>query len=199
MTAYVSPIIDGQVRPECSPYLHKLALLLLAWNDLHQELSQLFAVLSASDEAYNIWHSTDSDSAQRKMLRKVINSGVNRLPRAKQEGPKWAKRAKCDIEDLLNQIDTAMRGQRNDVIHSPYQFELHGTKVKMVPSDFFQSPRAAGLNGDLLAVFSRLQVSFETLAAFAQRVRLCLYLTPQPTWPDKLKLPQLPPKKSLKG
>jgi hypothetical protein len=198
ITEYVSPLRKGKVRRKCSPYLHELALLVIAWNDLHLELSRLFWVISASPNALKIWHSTDSDRGQRKMLREALVGGISHLPRAKKEGPDWANRAKDDIEFILNKIDK-IAGLRNSAIHSPYLFESAGGNIRMVAFDFFQSPRAKELKtagDDLLQVFSRHRQSFAALSSFSQRVRLALYLKPQPTWPERPIVPPPLPKKT---
>lgn len=202
ITAYVSPLRNGKVQRGCSRYLHELALVVIAWNDLHLELSQLFWIVTGISDggvALRIWHSTDNDRAQRKMLRETLDSGLMHLWRAKEEGPAWARRAESDIKYILDKTDR-ISGPRNDALHSPFVFAQEGQKITMEAFDFFKSPRAAALSGkNLLLEFRRHRESSAILSSFAQRVRLALYLKPQPSWPDRPSLPPAAPTSMHKG
>lgn len=192
---YVSPLRKGKVRRDCSPYLHELALVVIAWNDLHRELSQLFWIVTGISDggvALRIWHSTPNDRAQRDMLREALKGGLHDLWRAKEEEPAWAQRAKSDIEFVLRKTDE-ISGPRNEALHSPFIFAQDGRTITMEALDFFMSPRAAALRGkDLLLDFKWQRESAAIIASFSQRIRLALYLRPQPPWPDKPSLPSRP-------
>lgn len=136
-----------------------------------------------------IWHSTDNDRAQRKLLKEANKGNFEHLPRVKEKGEEFAKRARNDIEYILASVDS-ISGPRNDAIHSPYLFALEGKAITMRSFDFFMSPRAKALSGkDLLLEFKRQRETSTALSAFAQRVRLALYLIPQPPWPKRPNLP----------
>ena len=68
------------------PYAVELGFLASAWNQLHHNLSSLFTLLLRSKNesfAQAIWHGTDSDFAQRQMLRAIIEVDKNSLPTAR--------------------------------------------------------------------------------------------------------------------
>ncbi len=192
ISQYINPLIKGKVRKGCSPYLHELALVVLAWNDLHLELSRLFCVVAGiSDMAtgLRIWHSTDSDRAQRKLLREALRGNLQHLPRVKNKEEKFSTRAVNDIECILKKVDS-MSGASNNAIHSPYLFAIEGEAITMQPFDFFMSPRAKELSGkDLLLEFRKQRETFSALSAFTQSVRLAFYLIPEPAWPMRPTLP----------
>lgn len=185
---YVSPINKGRVRRGCSSYLHELALVVIAWNELHLELSQLFCVVAGIPDmaiGLRIWHSTDSDRAQRKLLREAIAGDLKYPRRVKEKGTTFSDRAKKDIKYILDEVDK-MSGLRNNAIHSPYLFAIDGKTIKMESFDFFMSPRAKELSGkDLLVEFKWQRQTANALSGFAQRVRLALYLVPEPEWPSR--------------
>ena len=192
VTNYISPLDEsGNVVPGCSPYFQELALVVIAWNEFHLELSQLFCTVAGIQmtTGLRIWHSTDSDRAQRKLLQGTTLGDLQHLPRVKAKGEAFAKRTNDDINFILDRADT-ISGPRNDAIHSPYLFEINKDKITMRVFDFFMSPRAKALNGkDLLAEFQRQRRTASALSAFAQKIRLALYLTPEPSWPDRPTLP----------
>ena len=149
VTQYINPLERGKVRRGCSPYLHELGLVVVAWNELHLELSQLFCVVAGiSDMAtgLRIWHSTDNDRAQRKLLRESIRGDLQHIPRVKDKGGKFSERARNDIEYILKKVDS-ISGPRNSAIHSPYLFAIEGKAITMQSFDFFMSPRAKKLKG----------------------------------------------------
>ena len=187
ITQYISPLDEnGRVVPECSPYLHELALVVIAWNGLHLELSQLFCTVAGIQDmatGLRIWHSTDNDRAQRKLLREAIRGDLRHLPRVKAKGEAFAEKAKKDIDYILEKADE-ISGPRNDAIHSPYLFETNKNQITMRAFDFFMSPRAkAQSTKDLLAEFQKQRNTASALSAFSQGIRLALYLTPEPPWP----------------
>jgi hypothetical protein len=192
ITQYISPLEGGQVRDGCSPYLQELALVVIAWNELHVELSQLFCVVAGFPNmvtGLQIWHSTENDRAQRKLLRESLSGGLQHLRRVKEKGEKFSDGARKDIEFILNKVDS-MSDARNNAIHSPYLFAIEGRAITMQPFDFFGSPRAKKLSGkDLLVEFRRQTETATVLSAFAQSVRLGLYLDPDPGWPRRPTLP----------
>ena len=205
VTEYVAHLDKhGKVLPGCSPYLHELALVVVAWNELHLELSQLFCTVAGMPDmgtGLRIWHSTDNDRAQRKLLREALHSDLQHLSRVKQKGEPFADKAKREIEFILQKADT-ISGPRNDAIHSPYLFKRDGDEITMCAFDFFMSPRAKALSGkDLFVEFQRQRSIANALSAYSQEIRLALYLVPEPPWPARPILPSanhMPPRKSAK-
>jgi hypothetical protein len=193
ITAYVSPLRKGKVRRDCSPYLQELALVVIAWNELHVELSQMFMTVSEISNglvALRIWYSIENDRSQRNMLRVALESELVHLPRAKEKGLDWVKRAKDDILWIVNKTD-GISALRNSAIHSPFLFVRQENKIAMQPDNFFfKSKKAELLAGkDLLREFRGQRQSYSALSSFAQRVRLALSLKPQPPWPDRSSVP----------
>lgn len=193
ITAYISPLERGVVRDACAPYLQELALVIVAWNELHMELSQLFCTVAGFPNmltGLNVWHSTENDRAQRKMLREALSSGLQHLPRIKEKGEKFLDCARKDIEFLLNKVD-AISDDRNNAVHSPYMFSINRKDITMQSFDFFMSPRAKKLVGkDLLVEFRRQTEWAMSLSAFSQNLRLGLYLVPDPGWPQRPPRPE---------
>lgn len=192
ISQYLSPLKEGQVRDGCSPYLQELALVVIAWNELHVELSQLFCVVAGFPNmrtGLQIWHSTENDRAQRKLLREALSGGLQHLRRVKENGGNFLDRARKDIEFILNKVDS-MSDARNNAIHSPYLFAIDRGEITMQPFDFFGSPRAKKLSGkDLLLEFRRQTETATVLSTFSKSVRLGLYLDPDPGWPRRPTLP----------
>jgi hypothetical protein len=63
-----------RLEQQFEPYAIELGKLVYAWNRLHEKLAGLFWTVTGFQNgavASAIWHSTDSDRAQRKMLRQV--------------------------------------------------------------------------------------------------------------------------------
>ena len=93
------------------PYGAALGQLAFSWNTLHDALSGIFkfVVLSPNIKIPSaIWFSSDSDFAQRKMLREALQV-ADHLPKKQSDDLMW----------LLNKIDESLRHKRNDVIHVP--------------------------------------------------------------------------------
>ena len=107
------------------PYGIALATFAFNWNRLHEQLSQLFiTILRIPDETeprgqmnraipLGIWHSTDSDFAQRKMLRVATEKASHLKPKQRE-----------DIAWVLNQIDKPLRFERNSALHAPMSMNL---------------------------------------------------------------------------
>lgn len=193
ITEYVAPLDKhGKVLSSCSPYLHELALVVVAWNELHLELSQMFCVVTGMRDVVTglrIWHSTDNDRAQRKLLREALHSDFQHLSRVKEKGRSFAEKAKREIEFILNEADK-VSGPRNDAVHSPYLFELVGEEIKMCAFDFFMSPRAKALSGkDLIVEFQRQRGIANVLSSYSQGIRLSLCQIPEPPCPTRPTLP----------
>ena len=192
VTQYINPLEKGKVRRGCSQYLQELGLVVVAWNELHLELSQLFCVVDGiSDMAtgLQIWHLKNDDRKQRKLLREALRGDLQHLLRIKDKGGKYSELAKSDIKYILEKVDKISRS-RNSVIHSPYLFAIEGKAITMQSFDFFMSPHAKKLSEkDLLLEFRRQRETYTALSAFAQNVRLALYLIPEPPWPQRPTLP----------
>jgi hypothetical protein len=198
ITAYVSALKGGKVRKEAKPYLHELSLVVTTWNDLHEELGRLFWTASGVSNGHiplSIWYSTESDRAQRKMLRCILPYALHDLQRAKEKGNDWVKKAREEIKWILDKADW-LAEQRNNAVHSPYLYSPEGQNLRMIAADFFGHPRAKKLTGkELLGEFRWYRKCAQVLAGYAQHVRLGLYVQPY-SWPQR---PSLPLLQSAKG
>jgi hypothetical protein len=140
-------------NPEFEPYLLALGHVTLAWNDLQEQLAEIFWMLlrPTGSAALAVWHSTRSDRAQREMLRAVVKTYAD-------NGEEFAKTVAPKIEWLLGKAEN-LEAARNDAIHSPLMSMREGSAdgvVTMVrPSTFQENPRAISLDRrkDLLAEF----------------------------------------------
>jgi hypothetical protein len=135
------------------PYGIALATFAFNWNRLHEQLSLLFiTVLRIPDETeprgqmnrtipLAIWHSTDSDSAQRKILRASVECASHLTTKQRD-----------DIIWVLNQIDKPLRYERNSALHAPMSMALAlndpaGSNVFSVIADVFSaSPHSRNLS-----------------------------------------------------
>jgi hypothetical protein len=107
-----------QAKAVLRPYAVELGYLAATWNQLHHNLSSLFTLLLKSKNerfAQVIWHATDSDFTQRKMLRAIIETDKKLLPMARTLQPTHA----AEILWILDQIDEKLRHKRNNALHAP--------------------------------------------------------------------------------
>jgi hypothetical protein len=203
VTPFISPLdAKGAVRKQLAPYLIELGLVVVSWNELHDELGQLFSIVRGGPSlgcALEIWHSEKSDWRQRNLIRSALPSALSNLPRAKQEDAEWVRRAREEIKWILDQADS-LADHRNNTTHSPLIGELEANEWKLTSFTFFRHPRAKKLAGkELLSEFQWYWRTFRVLTAYTQHIRLALYpittdaygnRTSGATWPER---PSLPP------
>jgi hypothetical protein len=65
-----------EAREAIEAYCAKVGLVVYEWNDLHEKLAQLFAVVRGGDrqKALAKWYSLPTDKAQRKKLRDAVDN-----------------------------------------------------------------------------------------------------------------------------
>src|SRR5579863_1025001 len=140
------------------PYAAELGLMANAWNHLHRSLSLLFSLLLQAPNPFvgqAIWHSQDSDIAQRKLLRALLDADTLRLPAFLIQPEKYSPmldRAQAeDVRYILDEIDRRLRHKRNNAIHAPLLIMsgIHRDAVRSwAEADFNpQNPRANPLRG----------------------------------------------------
>jgi hypothetical protein len=194
VTTLISPLdAKGAVRKQLAPYLIELGLVVVSWNELHDELGQLYYLVKGGPSlghALEIWHWEKSDRNQRQRIRSELPGALSDLLRVKQEGKEWIRRACEEIEWVLDRADS-WADQRNNAIHSPLIGELEANKWKLTQPYFFGHPRAKKLTGkELLSQFKWYWRTFRVLTAYTQHVRLALSIQPPISWPQR---PSLPP------
>ncbi len=195
MIPMATPLPKGRIRKQAAPYFHELGLVVASWNELHEQLGQLFWTVTGISNGYialGIWHSTENDRAQRKMLEAILPFSLGELQRAKQNGPNWVHRAREEIKWILDRVNT-LADRRNDAVHSPFLIQQDGQRWKVASSTFFQHPRAKKLGGkELLSEFRWYRKTADALSSYAQNVRLGLYAESF-SWPNRPSLPPLKP------
>jgi hypothetical protein len=187
----------AQIRRAFRPYGVKLGELVLFWNDLHHNLSVLFELVVKSPSrkmGMSIWYSTDSDYAQRKMLRAATET-ANQLT-VEQRG---------DILWIIDKIDDSLRHHRNNALHSPLAFVHDVTqtpRIFVIPNFYTDSPRAKAL---LARGFDNFKVELEdyislatVLSDFAEEIGRSVFAPAERPWPKRPLLPHAHRKKSPK-
>jgi len=195
------------------PYTKAIGGLLLAWNDLHERLSELYVRtmgLQQFARSYAVWHVVRSDFTKREMLRIALNN----LPSSElKERPKIPEEIAW-ILDAVNKLE----GFRDDSAHTPlhytaYQYGVFtlieilaapnfGVGPAQVQPDISSgNPRARRLDKsdqDMLSEYRYARDRILVLRDYAlaldyawQNVRL--------PWPDRPRLPDRKPSRRSKG
>lgn len=186
-----------QLRRAFKPYGLNLGELVFIWNKLHQNLSVLFELVVKSPSrkmGVSIWHSTDNDYAQRRMLRAAAQVATQLTPAHRE-----------DILWVLDRIDDTLRHNRNDAIHAPLTF-IQGlseaAKISVIPDPGSDSPRAKSLwkkgFNDLNEYLEENIALASILSDFAGDMFDAILNPSGRTWPDRPDLPQAHRKKSRK-
>jgi hypothetical protein len=186
-----------QRKEMLKPYAQKIGELVVIWNTLHDRLSHIFShVLKASDRdkmAIAVWHSTENDYLQRKMLRAAA-ANATELKENERKAIVW----------LLNKIDESLRHSRNDAIHAPWIL-MSGIVDDQLKSwyaaDLFSlNPHVKPLKWkDMLEELKDYEEFAGCLASYAGQLRRALNNPARYAWPDKPKLPHAHRTKSPKG
>jgi len=165
------------------------------WNELHEALGELFALIVTSDRVVGmaVWYSTQNDRGQREMLRAALDvTPVDRWPRFPRAIP--------DITEVLDKTQS-LSDRRNDALHTPFSMTISSPRepgkphIAMAPSTHLGNPRAKKLRGkDLIAEFEFYARTAKALSEFVGAAIVALTSSDQP-WPDKPRMPTLSLKK----
>jgi hypothetical protein len=163
-----------------------IGLMTIAWNQLHHNLSELFEYVVKSTTpklSMAVWHSTDSDFTQRKMLRAAVERATH-LTDTQRDGITW----------VLNAIDETLRHRRNDAIHAPVVVNFPLTQLKkayVAVNERSESPRVIAMKGkDLRAECQLYTKTAIALNAYAHEAVMSIRLgEKRRAWPAKLVLP----------
>src|ERR1700733_12379985 len=106
-------------------YCVAVGLVVYEWNDLHEKLARLFAVVREGDRRETLaeWSAIRSDTRQGEMLRGALagtTSGRRRKP----------PRAPDDLKWLLDGVDK-LANDRNNAIHAP----CSSSGRRLIPGD----------------------------------------------------------------
>lgn len=105
-------------------YCVAVGLVVYEWNDLHERLGRLFAVVREGGRQKTLteWYAVRSDTRQREELRRAITE---------MTPDRWKKspRALDDLKWLLDRADK-LASDRNDAIHAPCSLYLRGDGIR---------------------------------------------------------------------
>jgi hypothetical protein len=187
---------DAQIREVedvFRPYIFALGQVAHAWNHLQETLASLFCVVAGINQTIGlaIWHSLQSDRAQREMLRAAL------AVRALDED--WSKKnpdAKASVSFILEEVNK-LADRRNDAVHAPCSVGIHEGEFEVIPLSFWGNPRARKLKGKaILTEFSWYEACADSLRSYTHAVEAALDGGP---WPDKPQMPTLELPPSRKG
>jgi hypothetical protein len=172
-------------RAAIEAYCAKVGEVVYEWNDLHEKLAQLFAVVRDGDrqKALAKWHSLETDRAQRKKLRNAVDN-------ARADFWKKLPEARGDLTWLLARVDE-LAEDRHDAIHSPCSLYVRGDGSREVMAALrsakARNRRAKNLEEkDLLVEFAWCAWRARDLCMFADM--LAAAIQGRQTWPERPKL-----------
>ena len=110
----------GETGEAIEAYCVAVGLVVYEWNDLHEKLARLFALVRGGDRAETLmeWYAIWSDTRQREKLRRAI---------AETTSGRWKKSPGVpdDLKWLLDHADKLANVQ-NNAIHAPCSLYLRG-------------------------------------------------------------------------
>jgi len=176
------------------PYSAELGHLAAAWNQLQHNLSSLFTLLVTRENtpiSQAIWHATESDFTQRKMLRAVVDVDQAQMPARRMLTPIQAE----EILWVLNEIDAKLRHKRNNAIHAPLVTITgvwDGAVRHRVEAHFNpHNPRAKPLRGkNLIDEFRTYAAQANALASYVMKICLAVQRPQHISLPDRPASPQ---------
>jgi hypothetical protein len=166
-------------------YCVAVGLVVYEWNDLHEKLARLFAVVREGDRQEE-WYAIRSDARQREKLRCAITETTS---------GRWKKspRAPDDLKWLLDRADK-LASDRNNAIHAPCSLYLRGDGssevMAAVRSANAGNRHATNLEGkDLLTEFHWCAAYAVRLGQFAGMLAPAIASPDQYQWPERPKIP----------
>jgi hypothetical protein len=181
--ATISRPSPDRIEKVVEPYVREVGKLVASWNTLHERLGELFsAVLNTGHPGIGsaIWYSTQSDRAQREMLRAATEA-------AAAEG-RLAQQTRDEIKWLLDRANE-LANERNDAIHAPVALFTDQDGTKLMTEYIFGNPRASNLRGkDLPEEFRWSEQKATLLAGYALLCAIHLR-NPMSEWPKRPDLP----------
>ncbi len=175
----------GDTREAIEAYCVAVGVVVYEWNDLHEKLARLFALVRGGDtrEALTAWYAGRSDTRQREMLRCAITETTS---------GRWktSSRVPDDLKWLLDRADR-LASDRNNAIHTPCSLYLRGDGssevMAAVRSANAGNRHAKNLEG------KNLLIEFHWCAAYAVRLgQFAGMLAPAMASPDHYEWPERP-------
>jgi hypothetical protein len=178
----------GETHEAIEAYCVAVGLVIYEWNDLHEKLGRLFAVVRGGGrrEPLTEWYAIRSDTRQRETLRSAI---------AETTSDRWKKspRAPDDLKWLLDGVNK-LANDRNNPIHAPCSLYLRGDGssevMAAVRSANGANRRAKNLEGkDLLTEFHWCAAYALRLGQFAGMLAPAMASPDNYEWPKRPKIP----------
>jgi hypothetical protein len=167
------------------PFAEQIGWIAYEWNRLQAAIGELFSDIVCPEQkeiGCALWHSTDNERAQRRMLKDALD--------AAKKANKVEQRAYDEVSWILTQFDS-LAGRRNNAIHAPFvlvsanTFEL---RFEVVPQHFLGNPRAKELKDkSIMGEFRWYRDHLENLADFAEELHFALTVH-EIAWPDRPRL-----------
>jgi hypothetical protein len=170
-----------------TPIATELGRLVFAWNELHENLGQMYEEVLQPKHfgaALASWRAIENDRSQRLLLQYAV---------AAIRWEKTDKRpsTKEDIDWILEKTNKIAE-DRNNAIHSPYAvFTSEDDKTEIRPLDFFGNPRALKLAAKYNDLVSEINFYFrrtQALSGYAHRITFSL--RSEHAWPERPVLPE---------
>ena len=175
----------GETREAIEAYCVAVGLVVYEWNDLHEKLARLFALIreGVKRESLTEWYAIRSDTKQREKLRCAIIETTS---------GRWKKspRAPDDLKWLLDRADK-LANDRNNAIHTPCSLYLRGDGS----SEVMAAVRSANAGNRRAKDFERedLLTEFHWCAAYTVRLgQFAGMLAPAMAFPDHNEWPGRP-------
>ena len=177
-----------ETREAIEAYCVAVGLVVYEWNDLHDKLARLFALVREGDrqETLTEWYAIRSDTRQREKLRCAMTETTS---------DRWKRspRVPDDLKWLLDRADK-LASDRNNAIHAPCSLYLRGDGssevMAAVRSANAGNRRAKNLEGkDLLIEFHWCAAYAVRLGQFAGMLAPAMASPDLYEWPARPKIP----------
>jgi hypothetical protein len=186
---------DEYLKEAFKPYIAAVGSAMHRWNEMQEAFGQLFATVTCIGRsvALAVWYSTDSDRAQRNMLRAALSATPD---------DKWTGRLSAAKKSLIWALDRAdeVADRRNDAAHAPCSLALLNGDLIAIAAYFHGNPRALKLKDhDVVAEFEWCGATAKILQEFVAKGDSALRF-PANGWPfpDTPQLPNRPHKRILR-
>jgi hypothetical protein len=205
------PIGPRYTEAHFDPYARAIGSLLLAWNDLHEQLSRLFIMAMGIEQfaqSNAMWHKQIRDGAKRELLRSAIENIRSGLLLGRSKVP----------EEIIWILDAAraLEGFRDDSAHTPLQYSASPNiltltdilsnqnifgPITVYPDTTLQNPKAVRLsanNKDLLVEYRYARERSIVLRDYAVAIDHA-WANERVSWPDRPDLPNRKPSRRKKS
>lgn len=179
----VNDAVKAEALKIFKPYVEAVGRVAHTWNQLQENLGQIFADLMGGghDTALAAWYAVRSDSGQRQMLLAVVRvSGDDRWPN------RLPSCARDDVAWLIEQA-TALGSERNVAVHAPIGIAISEGALEIVPAYFYGNPLAEKVlkrGQGMMKELERCETWAAALNKFAADAGHSLKY-PHATWPTR--------------